>query len=238
MLSGKQKKEQLLNCYKSVEGFIYKQALYLNSVCGADIEDLRQEGYFGVSKAYDHFDASKASFFTYVQYWIKSYMNAYAYKFNRFIKVPEEYNFIYARYLKNVDKYGVPSTKEEFKKMAASISVTENKLHMVLEAMACFKNSIDIDSLEESPSLEDDLSNLVSDSGFNFVEKLKNTVTPEEFFVIDHRLALTVPTPKTLTWIGHILGISKERVRQIENAGLDKFKSRYRKELESARVQD
>lgn len=236
MLSERQKKEQLLSCYKSVEGFIYKQALYLNSVCGADIDDLRQEAYFGVYKACEHFDVSKASFFTYVQYWIKSYMNAYAYRFNRFIKIPEEYNFIYARYQKLIEKYGQPVSDEDWKKIAKEVGATEVKLKMVLDVMACFKHSVNIDYIEDTPSDEPDLSDKIDTDNTAFIDKLRDTVTPQEFYVIDHRLALTVPTPKTLNWIGHILGISKERVRQIESSGLDKFKAKYGKELKHGRI--
>lgn len=230
MQSEKAKKEALLRCYKGVEPFIFKQANYLNSVCGADVDDLKQEGYFGVKRAYELYDPSnpsRASFFTYAQYWIKTYMQAYAYRFMRCIRVPEMYNFIYAAYIKRVDENGKPKTKEQFDIIAKDLNMQPDKLRKILHIMHDTESCSDIELSDESDNSTVITTLFDKSDNDSLIARVKNFVSSEEFFVVDHRLALTVPCPKTLEWIGKILGVSKERVRQIQKRALDKIKRAY-----------
>jgi len=78
-------------------------------------------------------------------------------------------------------------------------------------------------ALEEEKSVDPDKS----------VEDLLNTLLPRESLIIVHRLGLLGQKKKTLKGIGEIVGVDKERVRQIYLRGMKKLRHPTRKHLVS-----
>lgn len=221
-------KETLEECYHKTKWYINKLASYLSTMCNVPIEDLKQEGFFGVVKAREHYNPEKASFFTYAQYWIRTYMYSLAYQNDSNIRIPEEFHFIYSRYIKRASAPDMQDNPNKIALIAKEFGMTEKRLNRAIQAVAGIKSSCDLDQVDKYLSEDDsEIFRRVSDNSEKMIKILKEATTDTEFFVIDHMLGLTVPSPKTLNWVGNILGVTKERVRQIKNAGLEKFKELY-----------
>jgi DNA-directed RNA polymerase sigma subunit (sigma70/sigma32) len=155
-------------------------------------------------------------------------MYGLAFKHAHVVKIPEEYHFVYNKYLRLVNTPKYSKMKNKMRAIAEKLGVTESRLHRIVNVMAGLKQSCQIESLETtSDNSIPDLSESCTDTSNQNLDLLRKSVTPEEFFVLDHILGLLVPAPKTLNWIGNILGVTKERVRQIKNSGLAKFKEAY-----------
>lgn len=214
--------------YDKLKWYINKLAVYLTSVSKIPYEDLCQEGFIGIICAQEKFNPKLASFYTYAQYWIKTYMYGLAFKHAHVVKIPEEYHFVYTKYLRLVNTPKYSKMKNKMRAIAEKLGVTESRLHRIVNVMAGLKQSCQIESLETtSDNSIPDLSENCIDTSSQNLDLLRKAVTPEEFFVLDHILGLLVPAPKTLNWVGNILGVTKERVRQIKNSGLAKFKEAY-----------
>lgn len=148
-----------------------------------------------------------------------------AYKNSFIITIPEEFHFIYSRYKKRYAEIKDVPIEGRLPLLAKEFGVSESRLKKIVGTVSAMKRGCPLESADYyCNDLSDDLYDKASDSSGNLIAILKRAVTPEEYFVIDHMLALECPTPKTLNWVGKILGVTKERVRQIKNAGLDKFK--------------
>jgi RNA polymerase primary sigma factor len=131
------------------------------------------------------------------------------------------------------------------KEIAEVVEMAESR---VIEILQSTKGTISLDSplSESSPDatisdlLADDSQvtpeeELLSNSEKESLEKVLNTLAPRETLVIKLRYGLTDGTEYTLAEIGRQLGISRERVRQIEDEALRKLRHhtrvQYLKEL-------
>lgn len=97
---------------------------------GAEINDLMQEGYLGISEAIDRFDFSKnVSFTTYVHPWIVNYVAEFARQKSQIIRVPNHLIQGYKRVNKykiyHKDKYNEDATDEIIRK---NLNITKEKL--------------------------------------------------------------------------------------------------------------
>jgi RNA polymerase primary sigma factor len=90
------------------------------------------------------------------------------------------------------------------------IEGTDNDL--VLEDTISVYNTLDI----EKDINEEDLKRVI--------EALLDTLSPRERTILIHRFGLNGKEPKTLDEVGEIVGLSRERVRQIENRILKKLR--------------
>jgi len=71
---------------------------------------------------------------------------------------------------------------------------------------------------------EDVERNIVEESLHKQLNSMLNVLDDREKAIIEHRFGLNGEEPKTLTEVGDILGISRERVRQIEQRALKKLR--------------
>lgn len=69
-----------------------------------EVEDLMQEGYYGLLKAIDKFDESKnIKFITYAYYWIYKYIREFYYFKSSVIRYPEEVVRMHSSRLKEIE---------------------------------------------------------------------------------------------------------------------------------------
>ena len=98
--------ENMLELYNQNRGFLVKIAKKYQGL--AEMEDLMQEGYIGLSEAVNHFDADRgASFLSYAALWIKQCMRRYIDNCGSIIRLP-----VHAR----EDVYGYNKAVKEYRK--------------------------------------------------------------------------------------------------------------------------
>lgn len=204
---------------KQIDGMVKS----MSKICHIPAEDLKQEAFFGLVKAYSMYNESKASFFTYAKYWIRLMIYTYACNHQHIFAVPADYFSIYTK-IKTMRDSGMSTSA-----IAEELGISEKRLNKVLESMnqarkVCSNNEIFDSELEEGEVVSNTEFLETKIGNDDFVKKIKTMVTPHEFFVLDHLFALRCSQPKTLSWVGKIMGVTRERVRQIRNTALDKIR--------------
>ena len=82
-----------------------------------------------------------------------------------------------------------------------------------------------VGSFIEDESVADSFMNIEDDERKEAVQNILNTLTDREQLIIKNRFGIGMNRAKTLDEIGKELGISRERVRQIEAAALKKLRN-------------
>ena len=201
--------------------------------------DIVQEGNMGLFKAADKFDYQKGTkFSTYATWWIKQSIMREVTNKSRNIRIPD--NFM-TKLLK---------FRTDFIKIEQELGRTPNASELA-ERTGLSRNQInkylifqeDTVSLDEPVRSEFDgqeinaLGALLENGEYNVeeefekkdlaesVHKVLNSInfTPNELYVIYSRFGFNNNTPKTLETIGKDLGVTRERVRQIETTALNKI---------------
>ncbi len=203
---------------------------------GLSLIDLIDEGNIGLIEAIDRFDYTKGfKFSTYSTWWIRqSIIKAIADK-GRLIRLPIRMLntikkcFYFSKQL--TQKFGREPTPEELSKhLGMSKEKTVKILHIAQEPSP-LESPVDMDSSSElGDFIEGKESKLHEDTIFlaalqGLIRQVLGKLSTREKMIIELRFGLDVEAPYTLEEIGKILGITRERVRQIQNAALEKLKS-------------
>ena len=212
--------------YKKNEWYVKRLAKYIAGLCGNgknDLEsDLCQEGFLGIARAYELYDPRIASFLTYAQYWIRMAMYSYAYRSTYLVEIPEDFHSLYSKYRKLVKEGDVRPIAE----VASEMGISEERARRMISSVKMLKSYAPLEDVDKYRYSDGEIDRIEEKESSTLIRTAKATVTPEEFYVLDHLLALECCTPKTLSWVGKILGVTKERVRQIKNNALGKIKAK------------
>jgi RNA polymerase primary sigma factor len=201
---------------------------------GLGLQDLIEEGNLGLLRAVEGFDPRmNTRFSTYASYWIKQSIKRALVNTAKTIRIPAYMVELLAKWrratAKLQDEFGRPPTHEE---VAKSLNLPKKKLAIIKKAIRVYNAAPQSDQADSGWSLDEmvmdgnskspDLEMVEADD-LKHVLELLGKMDKREATVLRMRFGLDDAEPKTLKEIGESLGLTRERVRQIESEALGKL---------------
>jgi RNA polymerase primary sigma factor len=201
---------------------------------GLALQDLIEEGNLGLLRAVEGFDPSmNTRFSTYASYWIKQSIKRALVNTAKTIRIPAYMVELLAKWRRATnqltDELGRPPTHEE---VAKFLGLPKKKLNIIKKAIRVYNSAPQTDQTESGWSIDEMLmdgrtktpdTEMVETDDLKQVLHLLDKMDPREATVLRMRFGLNDEEPKTLKEIGECLGLTRERVRQIESEALAKL---------------
>jgi RNA polymerase primary sigma factor len=201
---------------------------------GLALQDLIEEGNLGLLRAVEGFDPNmNTRFSTYASYWIKQSIKRALVNTAKTIRIPAYMVELLAKWRratnKLTDELGRPPTAEEVGKL---LGLPKKKLSIIKKAIRVYNSTPQSDQGESGWSIEEMLpdgraktpdTEMVETDDLKHVMVLLEKMDTREATVLRMRFGLNDEEPKTLKEIGECLGLTRERVRQIESEALAKL---------------
>lgn len=200
---------------------------------GLSLQDLIQEGNIGLVSAVQRFDPSRNTrFTTYAKFWIDQAMRNALENMATTVRVPGYAIDLLADWNRKAAQLaaelGRQPTQEE---VARKMNLAPKKLRILQKALRIYNHAprsfnedgFCHDILIDHSAIEPDHA-LAKIDELGQVTKLLDRMEPRRAAVLRLRYGLGGEGPMTLSQIGIRLGLTRERVRQIEKAALNKLR--------------
>jgi len=206
-----------------------------NRGLGLDFSDLVQDGNIGLMKAVDKFDYRLGNkFSTYATNWIQQGISRSIADQARTIRIPvhmiDNIHKIQRASRQFMHKYGRQPTAEELSKI---IYLPVDKIHKAMKVnLKPISLEAPVGTDEESSRIEIIADETAKNPFMSAAQKnLRKIVTqilseldPKEETVLRQRFGMSTNKTSTLEEVGEYIGVTRERIRQIEQKALNKLK--------------
>ncbi len=202
---------------------------------GMQIQDLIEEGNLGLMRAVEGFDPTmNTRFSTYASYWIKQSIKRSIVNSAKTIRIPAYMVELLSKWRKMSaqlqDELGRTPTQEE---IAKKLEISKKKLSIIKKAIKLYNaNPQSASYSEDGLTLGDIVADervkapqeeMIENDNLKHVYRLMEEMDPRDAAILKMRFGLDETEPMTLKEIGETLGLTRERVRQIESTILKRL---------------
>jgi RNA polymerase primary sigma factor len=201
---------------------------------GLPLQDLIEEGNLGLLRAVEGFDPEmNTRFSTYASYWIKQSIKRALINSAKTIRIPAYMVELLSKWRRATarlqDTLGRTPTAEE---VARELELPPKKLKIVKKAIQLYNSTPQSDDGDGNAVLGDLIPDerldgpdeeLTNTDNLKYVHRKLAEMEEREATILKLRFGLEDGEPRTLKEIGEALGLTRERVRQIEAEALKKL---------------
>lgn len=199
-----------------------------------ELLDLVQEGNLGLLKAVERYEPSLGfRFSTYATWWIRQAITRGIADKDRMIRLPVHIGDDIRKVQGASHHYDYLSDENQFKNVAIKTGMSVEKVERTMQiSLRTISLDTPIDD-DQNSTLGDFIEDKTSEMPDDFalvsimkeeIEKQLSTLKPREKTILDMRFGLNGKEPCTLEEVGNHIGVTRERIRQIEAKALRKLR--------------
>ena len=202
---------------------------------GLMLSDLINEGNIGLLKAAERFDAERGfRFISYAVWWVRQGVTQALKEKARTVRLPQSQNMLLGKVKKverELQQEGVlyPAPEQIAERLDQSLMVI-NRLLQVNQAMLTINDDGRegdqlplVETLEAKDQVSPEKCVLV-DSLRNDIERSLGNLTERQAGVVKRYFGLGYEEAQTLQEIGEVMGLTRERIRQVKEMALAKLR--------------